>query len=77
MLKSNYAILAVKPFVSNEVFYDMDAEKYNKNWLSSGVELANNSYGKYSIYYKHVTDLNSNDDWESSYSIVFKAGYQF
>lgn len=77
LFKSKKIIWGVKPFLANEWFYDMDDKKYNKNWLSSGIEFPKSKYGKYSIYYKHVTDLEENHNWISSYSIVLKLGYSF
>lgn len=76
-IKSQYRILKLKPFISNEWFYDLDKEKYNKNWLAIGAEFPKQKFGKFSIYYKHVTDLESDDNWSSSYSIVSKLSYKF
>jgi hypothetical protein len=76
MLKSNKEIFKLKPFIGNEVFYNMDKEKYNKNWLVGGVSFPKSNFGNYSVYYKHVTDLDE-DDWNSEYSIILKAIYKF
>ena len=63
----------MKPFISNEFFYDMDGNRYNKNWLAAGVSLPKTKIGKLSVYYKHVTDYEEPEEvWQSSYSIVFK-----
>lgn len=37
MFKANKEILKLKPFFSNEWFYDFDKEQYNKNWLVLGL----------------------------------------
>ncbi|MFT6333022.1 MAG: hypothetical protein ACJAW3_001372 [Lentimonas sp.] len=77
MIKSNKAIFKLKPFIGNEIFYDMDENKYNKNWLVGGFSLPKSRLGNYSIYYKHVTDLNDQNQWNYDYSFVFKAVYEF
>ena len=76
-LKSQARFLKIKPFISNEWFYDLDQEKYNKNWLAVGGEFPNSKLGRFSIYYKHVTDLEDDNSWSSSYSIVGKLLYKF
>ena len=75
-IKSKKSFLKLKPFIGNEVFYDMGKEKYNKNWLIGGVSFPKSKFGNYSIYYRHVTDLDE-DNWSSDYSIVLKAIYEF
>lgn len=77
MLKSNKEFFWLKPFIGNEIAYDMDEEKYNKNWLSGGVEFPKTKFGKYSLYYRHITDLEEHNIWSSDYSVVFKAIYSF
>ncbi len=79
LLRSNNSLLGVKPFVANEVFYDLRKERYNKNFLLAGFEIANRKYGRYSIYYRHVTTLNkdNNETWNSKGGVAIKALYYF
>ena len=77
LLKSRKTILGVTPFIGNEWFYDMDVNKYNKNWFSTGVELSRTQHSKYIIYYRHLTTLEEQGNWTSSYSLVFKYVYSF
>jgi hypothetical protein len=75
--KSTKEIFKLKPFIGNEFFYDMDKEKYNKNWLFGGVDFPKNKLGNFSLYYKHATELDDNDDWKADYSFVLKTVYEF
>ena len=72
---SNREFLKIKPFISNEFFYDFEDNRYNKNWFSFGFQAAKSKYGKPSIYYKYVTDINDDNSTESSYAIVLKMKY--
>jgi hypothetical protein len=72
---SNKEFLKIKPFISNEFFYDFEDSRYNKNWFSIGFQVAKSKYGKPSIYYKYVTDINDDNSTESSYAIVIKMKY--
>ena len=66
-----------KPFINNEVFYDFDAEKYNKNWFSIGLILPKVNNLKPTIYYKDVTSLDEENTWSHDPSIVFKLEFIF
>ena len=72
---SNKEFLKIKPFISNELFYDFEDNRYNKNWFSIGFQAAKSKYGKPSIYYKYVIDINDDNSTESSYAIVIKMKY--
>ena len=72
---SNKEFLKIKPFISNEFFYDFKDNRYNKNWFSVGFQAANSKYGKPSIYYKYVTDINDDNSTKSKYAIVVKMKY--
>ena len=76
MFKSNKEILKLKPFVRNEWFYDFDAEKYNKNWLSVGLSLSSFYRSNLALYYKYVSKLEGSN-WTSSDSLVLKLLYKF
>ena len=67
----------MQPFVSNEFFYDLDEEKYNRNRLDVGVDFTKTKYGRFSIYYRHATELQDDDEWTASYSIIGKFTYYF
>ena len=77
IVKPNETFFHLKPFIGNEIFYDFDKKKYNRNWLVLGADFPKTNFGKYSIYYKHITSLNSQDNWNYDYSIVFKLTYEF
>ncbi|MFT6077479.1 MAG: hypothetical protein ACJATU_000683, partial [Rickettsiales bacterium] len=72
MIKSNKKILHLKPFLGNEFFYDLDKKKYNKNRLIGGVSFPKSKFGNYSLYYRHFTYLDKQDNWSSDYGFVFK-----
>ena len=76
-MRSNKELLKIKPFISNEFFYDLDENKYDKNWFAIGGEFLKTKFAKYSIYYKYVTKLQDQKNWNGDYSIVVKALYQF
>ena len=77
MLKSNKQVFKLKPFIANEFFYDFDSDKYNKNWLSVGFDFPKTKFGKFSTYYRHMTDLEIDNNWVSSYNIVAELSYEF
>lgn len=79
LVRSNKAFVGVKPFIANEIFYDLRKEKYNKNFLLAGFEIANRKYGRYSIYYRHVTSIDKDDKdyWNAKGGIAIKALYYF
>lgn len=79
LLKSNKEFVGVRPFIANEIFYDFRKEKYNKNFLLAGIDFANTRYGRYSIYYRHVTTLDKDDKryWSAKGGVSFKALYYF
>jgi hypothetical protein len=78
MLKFNQIFsLYFKPFISNEFFYDLDKNKYNKNWLSIGIDLPKTKFGKYGFYYKYVANMDNYNNWTSDYSLILKASYKF
>lgn len=76
VLKCNKPILSLKPFIGAEIFYDMDEEKYNKNFLIAGVEFPKSKLGKYSLYYNHVMDLEEDGSWDSGYRVVLKVVFE-
>ena len=75
LLKSRSYLWGIRPFISNEFFYALDKHQYNKNWLAVGLDFHSSSWGKPSIYYKYIADLNDNN-WDFSYSLVFKLAYK-
>jgi len=81
MLKSRKEILKLKPFASNEFFYDFKEDKYNKNRISIGADLPKFSNFKPAIYYKIDSNLDENSgrhkSWKSDYSVVFKLSVDF
>jgi hypothetical protein len=79
MLKSNKRFLKLRPFIGNEFFYDFDKEKYNKNRFIAGVDLPKGKYGKYSLYYKYETSVDSDDKefWSAKDSVVLVASFSF
>jgi hypothetical protein len=73
-IKSGKAYLKVKPFISNEFFFDFDEGKYNKNRTILGIGLPKFKGATSSIYFKFVTEIEDGDDDHTS-SLVFKVGF--
>jgi len=73
-IKSGRKFLKVKPFISNEFFYDFDKGEYNKNRLNVGVDLPEINKIASSIYYKLTADLDD-DEWVNTSSLVLKIGF--
>jgi len=71
MLKSNKQIVKIKPYVGNEFFYDLEKNKYNKNWLVLGFDLTSSNQYAPTVYYKFISDL-IDGKWISTYTLVFK-----
>jgi hypothetical protein len=73
-VKSDREVFKVKPFFSNEFFYDFDVGKYNKNRINMGVDLPEFYETKSSLYCKLTTDF---DDDETAHtpSLVFKVAF--
>ena len=70
--ESKSKFFSLQPFISNEFFYDLDKQLYNKNWLAIGVKLPKLSFGRPTVYYKNVIDY-KDDAWTSpEHVIVFK-----
>ena len=76
-IRSTQNICKIKPFISNEFFYDLDENKYDKNWLAIGADYSKTKFAKYSMYYKYVNKLQKEKNWTGDYAIVLKAIYQF
>ena len=70
MVKSNKHIVKIKPYIGNEFFYDIEKNKYNKNWLVLGFDLTKSQYAP-TVYYKYISDL-IDGKWISSYTLVFR-----
>ncbi len=73
-IKSGRKFLKVKPFISNEFFYDFDKGEYNKNRVNVGVDLPEINKTTSSIYYKLTADLDD-DEWVNTSSVVLKIGF--
>ncbi len=73
-IKSGRKFLKVKPFISNEFFYDFDKGEYNKNRVNVGVDLPEINKITSSIYYKLTADLDD-DEWINTSSLVLKIGF--
>lgn len=70
-VKSNKEFFNVKPFISNEVFYDFDEKAYSTYRVDIGAELPQAKGMKPSLYYKLMLDRND-QKWAPTSSIVFK-----
>lgn len=73
-IKLGKETLKVKPFFSNEFFYDFSIGKYNKNRAIFGIELPEVKKVKSSLYYKLVTDIEEGPNNLTS-SLVLKLAF--
>lgn len=63
-------LLKVKPFISNEIFYDMDAKEFTQNRIDIGFDLPKLKGTKTSLYYKLVTEIDSGTPEHTSSLVV-------
>ena len=72
-LKSKEELLYVKPFISNEMFYDFNVSRYNLNRFDLGIALPNIFYFTPYISYRHKSSYDiAEHSWESENIILFK-----
>lgn len=72
-LKSKKKILGVKPFISNEFFYDPEISRYNKNISDVGISLPKISILSPSISYRYTRSYDEIiRKWEDDSLILFK-----
>ena len=78
-ISSNKAFFNLKPFLSNEVFYDFNAGNFIRNRAEIGVDFPKTNYGKYSLYYRYQKSENSEDKkyWDSYDSVIIRAIFDF
>ncbi len=75
-LCSNKSYFGLKPFVSNEFFYDTDTQDtYNANRVEVGVSFLQTKNAKYSINFRNeiTEDPDNKDYWTTKDAIVLKA----
>jgi len=71
-LKSKNMLYGVmKPFVSNEFYYDLQKHEYNVNRFDIGVDLGKVRNLKHSVYFKLKSKRNDNH-WATKASLVYK-----
>ncbi len=70
-IKSDKTFYNLKPFVSNEYFYDFKKDQFTKIRFAFGMEFPETKSVKPSLQYKIDTDRR-NDDWETRSSLIFK-----
>lgn len=76
MLESTKEYLQIKPFVSNEFFYDIDQDRYGLNRFEIGGKVPVKENGFYSLYYRNDS-VKSQSDWTYAYLFILEFGYQF
>jgi len=68
------SIFHLRPFVSNEYYYDFNKHELTKVRFDLGVELPKTLAGKPSLYYKH-TSTHKGNKWEPYSGLVLKLAF--
>tara|TARA_B110000014_G_C20028077_1_gene533762 strand:- start:187 stop:825 length:639 start_codon:yes stop_codon:yes gene_type:complete len=71
---SKNKIFNMKPFVSNELYYDFDEKELTTNRLEAGASILLKNKTEASFYYKLVTDL-EDSRWEHNHSITLSLSF--
>lgn len=66
------------PFISQEIFYDMEVEKYNVNWVTVGVskKLTKNVSGTF-FYRVESKRVKLSSHWDTNHILGTKLSYKF
>ena len=68
------AVFNVRPFISNEYYYDSKKNELTKARFDLGIELPKILGGKPSLYYKHTSTYKKNK-WEPYSALVLKLAF--